>query len=142
PADPRDQVVHAPTDQRFAPRQPDLADAQPDEERRQALDLLEGEEVAFGEQRDAFLRHAVAAAQVALLDDRDAQIRVRAAEAVEKTLPAGISSRHKAQRRGVQRARPCAEDRQPEGIHGGWITPPTSGSQTASGYRVSCEKPG
>jgi len=56
PPDSSDQIVDSAPDQRLPAREADLACPQPHEQRRQALDLLEGEQVVLGQQRHAFLR--------------------------------------------------------------------------------------
>ena len=75
-------------EQRLAAREADLLDAERGERARDALELLEGEEllavheaVVVAEDR---LRHAVRAAEVAAVGDRDPQVADRSAQGVER----------------------------------------------------------
>src|SRR3970282_1777049 len=65
----------------------ELVYAQPGEDPRDALDLLEGEELAAGKEAvvaaEDLLRHAVHAPEVAAVGDRDAEIAERSPEGVE-----------------------------------------------------------
>src|SRR5258706_16325440 len=85
------------------------------------------------------LGHAVTAAQVALLDHRDAQVGVRPAVAIEEPLRAGRAVLWQAQRAGGQLARASRDHGKAQGIHdtayntaGSW--PP---SNTSSGFVFS-----
>ena len=129
PAEPRDEIVDVAAHQRLTPRDADLPHAQPHEESSQALDLLEREQVVLGQERHALRRHAVAAAQVALLDDRDAQVGMRAAEPVQQALCASVAARREAEGTGIQRTRARADDRETEGIHAPCITRREPGAQ-------------
>jgi hypothetical protein len=68
--------------ERLAAGQPDLLDAHGGHHRYEPLDLLEREQLGLGQPRQAFRGHAVAAAEVAAVGDRDAQAADRAAPAV------------------------------------------------------------
>ena len=68
--------------ERLAAGQPDLVDAHRGHDGDEALDLLEGEQLGLGQPRQALGGHAVAAAEVAAVGDRDAQAADRAAPAV------------------------------------------------------------
>src|SRR5690606_1396978 len=64
--------------QRLAPGDAQLAHAEFGEDRRHALEFLEGEQLAPGEElvsaAELLLRHAVDAAKIASIGDRDAQV--------------------------------------------------------------------
>src|SRR5205809_211059 len=72
--------------QRLAPGQADLLHAETDEDARQPRDLLEAEDGAVRQERvigvEHLARHAVHAAEVAAVGDRDAQVVHRAPERV------------------------------------------------------------
>ena len=72
--------------ERLAARDADLAHAVGHERSREALDLLEGEQLRAREElvlaAEDLLRHAVHAAEVAAVGDRDAQVVHRAPERV------------------------------------------------------------
>ncbi len=72
----RDEVLEIAAQQRLAARDPELAHAQVDEDARDALDLLEREQLAPRQEAvlvpEDLLRHAVDAAEVAAVGDRDA----------------------------------------------------------------------
>src|SRR5438876_335919 len=75
-----------PPHQRLASREADLLHAQADEDARQPRDLLEAEDGAVRQERvtgvEHLARHAVHAAEVAAVGDRDAQVVHRAPERV------------------------------------------------------------
>ena len=100
-----DQAHDALADQGLAAGDPQLADAEPDEARGEAVELLQGQDLRLG-QEGHVLGHAVDAAQVAAVGDRDPQIGDGATEPVDQ---AGLRSRL---RRGVvigRHARPNIE---------------------------------
>ena len=80
----RDQALEVAADERLAARDPQLARAERDERARDAGDLLERQELAPVEEAVVaavdLLRHAVGAAEVAAVGDRDAQVPQRPAE--------------------------------------------------------------
>ena len=82
-----DEVLEIAAEERLAARDPQLAHAEVDEDARDALDLLEREELAPRQEAvlvaEHLLRHAVDAAEVAAVGDRDAQVADRAAEGVD-----------------------------------------------------------
>ena len=82
----RDQAVEVPADQGLAAGDTDLLHAAGDERARDALDLLEGEELRAIEECVVpsvdLPRHAVDAAEVAAVGDGDAEIAERPAEGV------------------------------------------------------------
>ena len=69
--------------QRLAAGQPDLVDAERREDVDQRLDLLEVQDVLARQPHVVLLRHAVAAAQVAAVGDRQAQVPQRPLMSVE-----------------------------------------------------------
>ena len=86
--EPLDEALELLAEQRLAAGEADLLDAERDERARDALELLEAQQllavhepVVVAEDR---LRHAVGAAEVAAVGDRDAQVADRAAERVER----------------------------------------------------------
>ena len=83
----RDQPVDVLPHERLAARQPELVDAEADEDARHPLDLLEREQLLAVEEAvvapEDLLRHAVDAAEVAAVGDRDAEVAERPAEAVQ-----------------------------------------------------------
>ena len=83
----RDQELEVAAQQRLAARDPELLHAELDEDARDALDLLERQELAPRQEAvvapEDLLRHAVDAAEVAAVRDRDPQIAQRPAERVE-----------------------------------------------------------
>ena len=82
-----DEVLEIAAQQRLASGDPQLADAELDEDPSDAFDLLEGEELAPREEAvvvpEDLLGHAVDAAEVAAVGDRDAQVAYRATECVD-----------------------------------------------------------
>ena len=82
----RDQRLEVLAQQRLAAGEADLAHAVRDEQARRARDLLEAQQRAVRQEGvvlvEHFLGHAVAAAEVAAVGDRDAQVAQRAAEPV------------------------------------------------------------
>ena len=81
-----DQPLDVAAHERLAAGDADLLDAVGDEHPRQALDLLEREQLPALEERvvapEDLLRHAVDAAEVAPVGDRDAQVAQRTAQCV------------------------------------------------------------
>src|SRR5687768_4238737 len=69
--------------ERLAAGEAELAHAALDEHRAEAVELLEGEEVALREEMHV-LRHAVEAAEVAAVRHRDAQIGDRPPERIDE----------------------------------------------------------
>ena len=82
-----EQPLELAAEQRLAARDPDLLDAARDEDPRQALELLEGEQLLALEEAvvpsEDLLRHAVDAAEVAAVGDGDPQVPERPAERVQ-----------------------------------------------------------
>ena len=82
----RDQVRQVAPDERLAPGDPQLLGAEPDEDAGDPLDLLEREDLIVREERvvapEDLLRHAVRAAEVAAVRDRDPQVAHGPAEQV------------------------------------------------------------
>ena len=82
----RDQLFEVAAQQRLAPGQPDLPHAQRNENLGQPGDLLETEQfVAWQEHMilaEHRARHAIGAAQVATVSDRDAQVAQRALQGI------------------------------------------------------------
>src|SRR5215471_17744648 len=72
--------------QRFAAREPELPDAARDEGAAQPIEFFEGEQVGLGKKRHV-LRHAIDAAKIATIGDRDAQIGDCPAEGVDQGRP-------------------------------------------------------
>jgi hypothetical protein len=66
--------------------EPDAVDAERKADSREARDLLVGEEVVLGQPRHALGGHAVDAAQVAAVGDRDAQVTHRASVGVDQAV--------------------------------------------------------
>ena len=83
----RDEHLQVAPEQRLATRDAELRHAEVDEHRRDAPDLLEGQELAPGQEAvvlpEDLFRHAVDAAEVAAVGDRDAEIAERPAGGVE-----------------------------------------------------------
>ncbi len=83
-----DELGEVAADERFASGEADLLDAVFDEDAGKAADLLVGqkfgslEELVFG--AEDLARHAVGAAEVAPVGDRDAEIAKRAAEGINE----------------------------------------------------------
>ena len=79
-----DEALEVAADERLAAGDPDLARAERDERARDAGDLLERQQLLAVEEAVVaavhLLRHAVGAAEVAAVGDRDAQVAQRAAE--------------------------------------------------------------
>ena len=79
----RDEVGQAGPHRRLAAGEPDRVDAEAlDAHPGDPLDLLEGEQLGAGQPLHALGRHAVRAAVVAAVGDRDAQVAVHAPERV------------------------------------------------------------
>ena len=74
-------------DQGLAAGEPDVADPHVGEQAHQARDLLEGEDLGALEPGQALGGHAVLAAEVAAVGDRDSQISDFAPVAVAQLLP-------------------------------------------------------
>ena len=93
-AQPLDVLDDPRAHQGLAAGQADLADALVDRGRREALDLLEGEDLGVAP-RHALGRHAVDAPQVAAVGDGDAQVVDAPAERVgaHRLLPAPVEER-------------------------------------------------
>ena len=76
--------------QRLAAGEPQLAHAQRGEQFRQAHDFIEGQTFVRIQKLvilvKLLLRHAVGAAEIATVHDRDAQVMQRAAEPIERIL--------------------------------------------------------
>ncbi len=89
----RDELLDVTSQQRLAAGQPDLLDSMSRQDPRQPLDLLEREELGAREEAVAapedLLRHAVGAAEVAAVRDRDAEVSKRSSQAVERHRPKG-----------------------------------------------------
>ena len=81
----RDQPVEVAPHQRLAAGQAQLLHAEPDEDARQARDFLEAQDRAVRQETvvrvEHLARHAVHAAEVAAIGDRDAQVAQRAGRA-------------------------------------------------------------
>ena len=78
----RDERRKIAAEQRLAAGEPDLVDAEPDEHVDQPLDFLELQDVLARQPHVILLGHAVAAAQVAAVGDREAQVAQRPMELV------------------------------------------------------------
>jgi hypothetical protein len=79
-------------DQRLAAGEPDVADAHLGKQGHQARDLLEGEDLGALEPGQALGGHAVLAAEVAAVGDRDPQVSDVATVAVSQRLPGASGS--------------------------------------------------
>src|SRR5436189_221261 len=66
-----DQHGQVAANERLAAGEPDLLDAEPGEDRDEPRDLLEGQDLVAPEPLEPFGRHAVRAAEVALVGDGD-----------------------------------------------------------------------
>src|SRR5438445_546856 len=77
------QILQVAPHERLAPRQPQPLDAHRSEDVDQVPDLLELQDVAPRQPHVVLLRHAVLAAQVAAVRDRDPEISKGAPERVE-----------------------------------------------------------
>ena len=81
-----DQLLHLVADQRLAARNADLLRAQADEDARDPLHLLEGQQLGLGQElvplAEYLRRHAVGAAEVAPVGDRYADVAEGPAERV------------------------------------------------------------
>ena len=77
-----DEVWHVTTQQRFAAGQADLVHAKAREDIDQRLDLLEVQDVLARQPHVLRLRHAVAAAEIAAVGDREAEVPEGPVEAV------------------------------------------------------------
>jgi hypothetical protein len=94
-----DEPLHLPAHERLPAREPDLLDAVGDEEAGEAFDLFERQELAPLEKLEVaavdLLRHAVDAAEVAPVGDRDAQVAQGPLEAVESIHANRVSRRRR-----------------------------------------------
>ena len=103
----RDQPLEVLAQQRLAAGQPDLLDAEADEHARDARDLLERQQLVVRQERvvaaEHLLRHAVDAAEVAAVGDRDAQV-VQAPAARVRERPARRRARGVAHERRARRS--------------------------------------
>ena len=79
-----DQLVDVAADERLAPGQANLVDAQVDNDPHEAFDLLESEQLAAVHELGVVGRHAIEAADIAAIGHADPQVRVHAAEAVDE----------------------------------------------------------
>ena len=99
-----DQALEVAADERLAARDPQLAGAERDERARDARDLFEGQELAPVEETVVapvdLLRHAVGAAEVAAVGDRDAQVPERPAKCVVRVHVGNRSSNEDNEQRG------------------------------------------
>ena len=93
----RDQPLQVAAHERLTARDADLPHAAVDEDARDPRDLLERQELAPLEEAVIaavdLLRHAVDAAEVAAVGDRDAQVAQRASEGVEHVHPGTVALR-------------------------------------------------
>lgn len=80
-----DNVYDVFSDGRFSSRQSDLGDAVFDKEGRESFNLVGREQIVARQEGDSIRRHAVRAAEVALLGQADAEIVVPASERVDKS---------------------------------------------------------
>ena len=80
----RHELRQVPPDEGLASRQADPVDAQVREDSDEPGDLLEVEDVLPRQPGVVLLRHAVSAAQVAPVGDREAQVPERAPEGVQQ----------------------------------------------------------
>ena len=85
-----DEIDEAAAQQGFPAREADLAHPEFAEGVDGALDLVEGEDVLLGQPCVGLLRHAVGAAQVAAVDDGEAQTFERAAEEIVNRAAVGV----------------------------------------------------
>ncbi len=90
PGEQRDERLEVAAEERLAARDADLLDAEPGEDACEALDLLEGQQVGAGEEgvvaAEDLLRHAVDAAEVAAVGDRDPEVPHRPPQLVGQPL--------------------------------------------------------
>ena len=82
----RDQLRKLAADERLAAGEAHVRDAHRHEQAHEPLDLLEGEDLGPVEPRQALGGHAVLAAEVAAVGDRDPQVADQAAVAVAQRL--------------------------------------------------------
>ena len=113
----RDEHRQVAPDERLAARDPQLPDAEPDEDAGQPLDLLERQHELLGQEREVapedLGRHAVRAAEVAAVGDRDPEVAQGTAEAVghgrrpcRRNRSPRIRRRHGGRDAGTARPRP------------------------------------
>ena len=81
---PLDELWQIGPHQRLAAGQPQLVDAQRGRHADEPLDLLEREDLAPRHEPHVLVRHAIEAADIAAVGDADPQVRVNAAERVDK----------------------------------------------------------
>ena len=79
-----DELAEVPPQQRLAAGQPDLVDAEADEDVNQPADLLEVQEIVAGEPDVLLLRHAVFAPEVAAVRDRHTEAAERPAQRIDE----------------------------------------------------------
>ncbi len=98
----RDQPLEVAPQERLAAGEADLLHAVRDEQPREADDLLEGQQRRVRQERvllvEHLLRHAVAAAEVAAVGDRDAQVAQRPIEAVVENAGGRVDARRNGRR--------------------------------------------
>jgi hypothetical protein len=90
---PLDEPGQPAAQQRLAAGEPDGAHAHRGEDPDQPDQLVVGEQLRLGQPVEALRRHAVGAAQVAAVGQRQAQVRVDPAEAVDQRRPHGFTVR-------------------------------------------------
>ena len=138
-----DQRRQVAADQRLAAGDPELVDAEPDEDRRQPRDLLERQHLLARQEREVAAedlgRHAVRAAEVASVGDRDPQVPQRAAESVRQAGAAvervgGRTARSDRGRRAGPR--PHGRSACPRSAVGGLTVRTTRGGQFARSRRA------
>ena len=78
----RDELGELAARQRLAAGEPHVGDPEPRQQRDQALDLLEREDLIAAQPLHSLGRHAVATAEVAAIGDRDAKVGDRPAVGV------------------------------------------------------------
>jgi hypothetical protein len=110
PRQPLDQGHDPLADQRLAAGQPQLAHAQAHEGRGQPIQFLQRQDLRL-RQEGHVLGHAIGAAQVAAVGDRDAQIGHRAAEAVDQTTGQARGAGNRLRGAGVIGRHVCGQDR-------------------------------
>ena len=88
-----DERLEPSAHQRFAAGDPHPRHPEPMRHPGDAGKLLVGEDLAAGEKRHSFLGHAVHAAQVATIGDRDPQVAVDPPEPVDQAITEGFGTR-------------------------------------------------
>src|SRR4030095_7609740 len=84
PPRPPDEIGQAAPEQRLAAGQTDLVDAEAREDVDQAPDLFEGQDVVARQPHVVLLGHAIAAAEIAAVGDREAEVAERPKLGVDK----------------------------------------------------------